>query len=82
MYLDTSNSTAFRAPAKAGLARSATVEHNPLSPRMPWALRRYGKGRCTIARGVPKHYATETRADQVAATWIATGVSPADQGAA
>lgn len=82
MFIDITNPIGFRASAASVAARSASVELNPLFPRSPWMLRCYGAGRCTIGRGVPKYYGTEAHADAVAATWVATGASPADQDAA
>lgn len=61
--------------------RSATVEYNHLWERrgIPWMLRCYGRGRCTLGEGVPNYFHKQDKAERAAEVWIADGIAPADQ---
>lgn len=65
----------------AAVARTFTVSYEPTPYRsaarfgMPWVLRRYGQGACTLANGNPNHFATKDAADAAGSRWLETGVA-------
>lgn len=81
--------TAYRqAPIEAPeqAARTATIQydHSWLPTPLHWTLRYEGQsvGGYGVVRGGIAKFADRARAEQVAAVWLATGVTPAFQGGA